>query len=369
MSETTIAFYDALGRRIRMGSWQDQKISTYRKIHEAIDDERWDEAAELANYFVDEASVCFGIYRQWIPDLNAFLTENGVSKAELAAVTARIVAKLALPDGTPWNVRRSGTRPRAGRGARRPPAARAGARGAREARRAEGDVAAVPRPRRRPHLRPDERDRRAVRRVRDRPHVGQGAAPALLLALREVRHRQGPVGRGPRGADARRVRGDARPPRRARAHRRLRADRDRRPLHPALRSLRVGRPHDSRRPDRGHPGADGGAVQLVGLSGAAPLEPRPDRRLPLLHALRVPDGGNPDRRFGYPLRVVEPPEFGGGCARRLAAEVPVADVQGPDRGPGGVLRAGRTHEAPGSGRSHHTTDDLPDIVVAMPGAG
>lgn len=106
VAETTIVFSDALGRRIRMGSWEDQKVSTYRKIHEVVDAGDWDLAARLANYFVEEASVCYGIYRQWIPDLNAFLAENGVSKEELADINARIVAKLAFPDGRPWDVRR-----------------------------------------------------------------------------------------------------------------------------------------------------------------------------------------------------------------------------------------------------------------------
>jgi hypothetical protein len=103
MTDTMIAFSDALGRRVRMGSWQDQRISTYRKIHEAIDEGRWDDAAQLANYFVEEASVCYGIYRQWIPDLNRFMADNGVPKEEIDAANERIVALLALPDGTPWN--------------------------------------------------------------------------------------------------------------------------------------------------------------------------------------------------------------------------------------------------------------------------
>jgi hypothetical protein len=106
MSETTIAFSDALGRRVRMGSWEDQKISTYRKIHEAIDAGDWDFAAQLTNYFVEEASVCYGIYRQWIPDLNAFLAENGIPKREIEEANERIVAKLAFPDGRPWDLRR-----------------------------------------------------------------------------------------------------------------------------------------------------------------------------------------------------------------------------------------------------------------------
>jgi hypothetical protein len=103
MTETSIEYSPHVGRRIRLGSWEDQKISTYRKIREAIEDGRFDEAAKLASYFVDEARVCFQIYRQWIPDLNAFLAENGVPKDELDRVNAEIVAKLDLPDGRAWD--------------------------------------------------------------------------------------------------------------------------------------------------------------------------------------------------------------------------------------------------------------------------
>ena len=102
-AETRIEYFPALGRRVRLGSWEDQRISTYRKIREAVEQERWDDAAELCNYFVDEAKVCFAIYRQWIPDLNGFLSENGVSQEDLDAVNAEIVAKLDLPDGRPWD--------------------------------------------------------------------------------------------------------------------------------------------------------------------------------------------------------------------------------------------------------------------------
>jgi hypothetical protein len=100
---TEIAFVPSIGRRARVDRWEEQNVSTYRKIREAIAEGRFDDAAGLMNYFVDEARVCFGIYRQWIPDLNGFLAENGVGPDELAAVNDGIVAKLALPDGTPWN--------------------------------------------------------------------------------------------------------------------------------------------------------------------------------------------------------------------------------------------------------------------------
>lgn len=106
MTETRIAFTELLGRRVRMGSWQDQRISTYRKIHEALDEGRWDDAAKLGAYFIDEANVCFTLYRQWIGDLNGFLRDGGVDPATIAARNEQAVRVAVLPDGTPWQPRR-----------------------------------------------------------------------------------------------------------------------------------------------------------------------------------------------------------------------------------------------------------------------
>ncbi|MDH3753223.1 MAG: hypothetical protein OEU32_05050 [Acidimicrobiia bacterium] len=106
MTEASIEFSEILGRRVRLGSWEDQKISTYRKIADAVSDGSWDHAADLADYFTDEANVCFSLYRQWINQLQGFLRDNGATTDEVDAIDAAIVAKLDLPDGTPWNARR-----------------------------------------------------------------------------------------------------------------------------------------------------------------------------------------------------------------------------------------------------------------------
>ena len=102
-SETRIEFSEMLGRRVRLGSWQDQKISTYRKIREAVAESRWEDAADLADYFIDEAGVRFILYRQRINDLSGFLKRQGVAVEEVDSVNTTIVGKIALPDGAPWN--------------------------------------------------------------------------------------------------------------------------------------------------------------------------------------------------------------------------------------------------------------------------
>ncbi|MEJ7749044.1 MAG: hypothetical protein WKF56_07055, partial [Candidatus Limnocylindrales bacterium] len=106
VTETRIAFTELLGRRVRMGPWEDQKVSTYRKIVEALDGARWDEAATLGSYFVDEANVCFTLYRQWIGDLNGYLREKGVDESLVTARNDQAIAVATLPDGSPWQPRR-----------------------------------------------------------------------------------------------------------------------------------------------------------------------------------------------------------------------------------------------------------------------
>ena len=106
MSQTQIAFTELLGRRVRMGSWEDQKIGTYRKILDALDERRWDDAAELGAYFIDEAMVCFAIYRQWIPDVAGFLKSKGIPDEVIQARHDQAIALATHPDGRPWNPRK-----------------------------------------------------------------------------------------------------------------------------------------------------------------------------------------------------------------------------------------------------------------------
>lgn len=106
VTTTQIAFTELLGRRVRMGDWQDQKISTYQKIRERLDEGEWDNAAELEAYFIDEANVCFTLYRQWIGDLTGFLRDHGVESSVIDARNAQHQELARLPDGSPWQPRR-----------------------------------------------------------------------------------------------------------------------------------------------------------------------------------------------------------------------------------------------------------------------
>ncbi len=96
----TMGFSDILQRRVRLGSWEDQKVSTYRRILESLDDADWDGAAELTAYFVDEAAVCWKLYRQWLSDLEGFLRDEGTSESDLDGIRARLDELTRMPDGT-----------------------------------------------------------------------------------------------------------------------------------------------------------------------------------------------------------------------------------------------------------------------------
>lgn len=97
---SAITFSDVLGRRIRAGDWLDQKVSTFREVNRAIDEGRWSDASELANYFVDEARVCWNLYRQWTVELESYLRENGIADHDLHALRARTAEVTRLPDGS-----------------------------------------------------------------------------------------------------------------------------------------------------------------------------------------------------------------------------------------------------------------------------
>lgn len=94
-----MGFSEAINRRVRLGTWEDQKVSTYRLIHDAIDAADWQNAAELAEYFIDEAAVCWHLYRQWLSDLEGFLRDEGVPESELDAIRAHLVEVTRLPEG------------------------------------------------------------------------------------------------------------------------------------------------------------------------------------------------------------------------------------------------------------------------------
>ncbi|MER3388671.1 MAG: hypothetical protein RJQ01_01435 [Microcella sp.] len=96
---SALTFSEVLGRRIRSGDWVDQKVSTFREVGRAIDEGRWTDASELANYFVDEARVCWDLYRQWTRELEDFMLSRGVSDEDVRTIRTEIAEVTRMPDG------------------------------------------------------------------------------------------------------------------------------------------------------------------------------------------------------------------------------------------------------------------------------
>ena len=61
MSETTIEFSEMLQRRVRLGEWEDQKISTYRKIIEAINKTGESDAINVYDGNINDYQVVLGV--------------------------------------------------------------------------------------------------------------------------------------------------------------------------------------------------------------------------------------------------------------------------------------------------------------------
>jgi hypothetical protein len=100
-----LAYSELLGRRVLAGDFERQRTSTVVQIREELRAGRFREAAELVDFFLDEAAVIFGIYRPWLNDLNEFLLARGLSEDEIRDLNARILALLTLPDGRPFEAR------------------------------------------------------------------------------------------------------------------------------------------------------------------------------------------------------------------------------------------------------------------------
>lgn len=99
---TVLTWSTELGKRVRTGSWSEQAVSTSQQIREAIRLQKWELAAELVDYFLEEAKVCHVIYRSWSAGFETWLTEQGVEQVELAPLQAATVGVLAFPDGRPF---------------------------------------------------------------------------------------------------------------------------------------------------------------------------------------------------------------------------------------------------------------------------
>lgn len=109
-SPVHLTWWDEVGKRVRTGAWEDQAVSTVTKIREALEEAgdefglkagRRETAAQLVDYFLEEAKVVYVIYKVWTEGFLGWLRSRGVPEPELRAELDRLAALMAWPDGTP----------------------------------------------------------------------------------------------------------------------------------------------------------------------------------------------------------------------------------------------------------------------------
>lgn len=99
---THLSWSTEINKRVRTGDWADQAVSTTTKITEAIDAGDWETAAQLVDYWMEEAKVVHVIYQVWGEGWGSFLAGRGISEDDLDGETTRLRELLAFPDGEPF---------------------------------------------------------------------------------------------------------------------------------------------------------------------------------------------------------------------------------------------------------------------------
>lgn len=101
---TRLTWSDSVGKRVRQGDWIDQAVSTTHRVEQEIIAGRFEGAAQLVDYWMEEAKVVQVIYESWTSGWLTFLESRGVSADELSAELQRLGELLAFPDGEPFTV-------------------------------------------------------------------------------------------------------------------------------------------------------------------------------------------------------------------------------------------------------------------------
>jgi hypothetical protein len=99
---TRLVWSDDLNKRVRTGDWTEQAVSTTTRIREAIEAGDWEVAAQLVDYWMEEAKVVYVIYQVWTEGFQQYLRGRGVSSADLDAELERLRELLSFPDGRPF---------------------------------------------------------------------------------------------------------------------------------------------------------------------------------------------------------------------------------------------------------------------------
>lgn len=93
----SITYSEQLKRRVRVGDMREQAESTWAKISDALERRDAADAAALASYSVDEGKFHVDTMIQWRAGLRAMLLDKGMTEEDLAGIENGVLGLLAVP--------------------------------------------------------------------------------------------------------------------------------------------------------------------------------------------------------------------------------------------------------------------------------
>ena len=102
-SDNQLTWSPTVGKRVRIGDWTLQAVSTTALIEGAIAAGDWEQASQLLDYWMEEAKVVYVVYGSWTSGWREFLTLKGLTSDEIDREFDRLRLLLAFPDGQEFN--------------------------------------------------------------------------------------------------------------------------------------------------------------------------------------------------------------------------------------------------------------------------
>jgi hypothetical protein len=108
---THLTWSEQLNKRVRSGAWTDQALPTLEAVQAAlagagaelgVSAGRLEQAAQLIDYFMEEAKVVYSVYKVWLRGFLDWLEQQGVTAADRQAELDRLATLLAYPEGAPF---------------------------------------------------------------------------------------------------------------------------------------------------------------------------------------------------------------------------------------------------------------------------
>jgi hypothetical protein len=103
MVNEVVRFHPGLGRPSRGGTWEEQATSTFRTAARAAAEGRTDDAVSLARYAIQESKEAHQLYPVFVEEARRFLVASGVDRGVVAKEERRILDNLRMPDGSEFD--------------------------------------------------------------------------------------------------------------------------------------------------------------------------------------------------------------------------------------------------------------------------